>query len=144
LHRTRNGLPRPPDDRQRATVTIRIKLSKRRLALGEHESDGFKCDSIKHQCTYPGGVMYWEPKACPTAVIYKGTMFSDGSVFRTPTKREVNDAARFYSRTGQKDCDSLDEILAGTHLPGHCRSLCKFEPQASQVEALCKEIRKTL
>jgi hypothetical protein len=41
-------------DRERATITIRIKLFQRKLALGERKSNGFKCDSLKHQCTYSG------------------------------------------------------------------------------------------
>jgi hypothetical protein len=104
-------------DRKRATITIRIKLSQRKLALGKHRDNGFKCDSLKHQCTYPGGVMYWEPKACPAVAIYRGTMFSDGSVFRTLTEREVNDAAGLYPRTEQKGCDSLDKVFSCTDLP---------------------------
>jgi hypothetical protein len=131
-------------DREKATVTIRIKLSQRKLALGKHRDNRFKCDSMKHQCTYPGGLMYWEPQTCPAAAIYRGTMFSDGSVFRTPTKREVNDAARFYPRSGQKGCDSLDKVFTGTDLPRRCRSLCKDKPQASKVEVFCTEVRKTL
>jgi hypothetical protein len=123
-------------DRKRATITIRIKLSQRKLALGVHKSNGFKCNSLKHQCTYPGGVMYWEPKTCPAAAIYRGTMFSDGSVFRTSTKREC----RMPSE--QKGCDSLDKVFSGTDLPR--RSLCKDEPQVSKVEMFCKEVRKTL
>jgi hypothetical protein len=45
-------------DRKRATITIRTKLSQRKSALGEHKDNGFKCDSLKHQCTYPSGVIY--------------------------------------------------------------------------------------
>jgi hypothetical protein len=70
-------------------------------------------------------------------------MFSDGSVFRTHIEREVTDAAHLYPRTGQKGCDSLDEVFFGTDLP-RCRNLCKGAPQASKVEAFCKEIRKTI
>lgn len=69
--------------RKKATVTIRIKLSRRKLTLGEHESRGFKCSLLEHHCTYPGGVMYWESKDCPSVAIY---MFSDGFVFRTHTE----------------------------------------------------------
>jgi hypothetical protein len=57
-------------DRERATATLRIKLSKRRLALGEQDSRGFKCDPLKHKCTYPGGIMFWETKPCPAVAIY--------------------------------------------------------------------------
>jgi hypothetical protein len=73
-------------DCKKATVTIRIKLSRRKLILGEHENRGFKCSLLKHHCTYPRGVMYWELKDCPAAAIYSGTLFSDGLVHEEGNK----------------------------------------------------------
>jgi hypothetical protein len=130
--------------RERATVTIRIKLSQRKFALDKHRDTGFKCNLLKHQSTHPGGVMYWEAKACPAAAIYRGTMISNESVFRTPTKREVNEAACLYPQVEQKGCNALDDVFSGTDLPRKCRNLCKDEPQASKMEAFCKEVSTAL
>jgi hypothetical protein len=88
--------------------------------------------------------MYWEPKACPAAAIYKGTMFSVGFVFRIPTEREVNDTACLCPRMRRKGCDALDDVFSGTDLPTKCKNLCKDEPQASKVEAFCKEVNTAL
>jgi hypothetical protein len=116
-------------DRKKAIVTIRIKLSRRKLALGEHENRGFKCSSLKHHCTYPGGVMYWESKDWPAAAIYRGTMFSDKLVYRTPTRREISDAARLHPQSVMADFGSLDKALSDTSFPGNCRSLCGDRPK---------------
>jgi hypothetical protein len=43
-------------NREKATVTVRIKLSRRKLVLGEHENRDFKCSPLEHHCTLDGGV----------------------------------------------------------------------------------------
>ena len=103
-------------DRERATATLRIKLSKRRLALGEQDGRGFKCKPLEHECSYPGGIMFWEPKPCPAVAIYTGTLFSDGAVYRTPTSKEVQDATRLHEMGG---CSIVEELLLDS--AGDCR-----------------------
>jgi hypothetical protein len=87
-------------DREKATVTIRIKLSRGKLALGKQENRGFKCSPLEHHCTYPGGVMYWELKDF-LAAIYRGTMFSDKLVYRTPIEREISEISAPTSPIGE-------------------------------------------
>jgi hypothetical protein len=115
-------------------VTIQIKLSRWKLALGEHENRGFKCSPLKHHCTYLRGVMYWESKDCPAVAIYRGTMFLDELEYRTPTGREISDATRLHPQSGKGGCGLLDKALSDTSFPENCRSLCDSNPKAAVID----------
>jgi hypothetical protein len=119
-------------------VTIRIELSRRKMALGKQENGGFKCSPLKHHCTYLGGVMYWELKDCPVAAIYRGTIFLDELVYRTPMEREISDATRLHPQSGKGGCGLLVKALSDTCFPGNCKILCDGEPKAAVIDSFCK------
>jgi hypothetical protein len=76
---------------------------------------------------------------CPAAAIYRGTMFSDELVYRTPTGREISDDTRLHLQSGKGGCGSLDKALSDTSFPGNCRSLCDGEPKAAVIlQSFCK------
>jgi hypothetical protein len=87
--------------------------------------------------------------AFPAVAIYRGTMFSDRHIYKTPPRGnsvegELSDAAHLHPRTGKGSCDILDKVLDGTPLAKRCRLLCDGKPKASAIKAFCDEARSEL
>jgi hypothetical protein len=76
----------------------------------------------------------------PCGAHYRGTMISDELVCRTPTEREISDAACLHPQLGKGDCGSLDKALSDTSFPGNCRSLCDGKPKAAVIDSFCKGV----